>query len=242
MKINCFKFTIVFWAVAITGMSMVTPGFGQDADALLQKVDFIRGPGSDFTFDLKIITSDGTEQELEVSILDTSKGLVRYVRPVKVAGRAILFVEQNMWIYVPGTRRALRISPQQRILGGVSNADVARTAYSADYKVNELIEIDGNIILILAPITQSSAYQRIDLMIKPSGSPVMATFLTKSGRKIKTMYFEGYRDVLGVTRPTKFRIIDHLNNDTLTTMIYSNYTVTKTPASWYQPSNLSRLR
>ena len=62
---------------------------------------------------------------MEVSILDTSKGLVRCVRPVKVAGRAILFVEQNMWIYVPGTRRALRISPQQRILGGVSNADVA---------------------------------------------------------------------------------------------------------------------
>ena len=241
MIIKFVKFAIAIYTATILLVLVQANAFAEDADALLSKVDFIRAPGADFTFHLKIITADNTEQEMEVSIHDTSKGLIRYVKPANAVGRAILYAGENMWIYVPGTRQALRISPQQRILGGVSNADVARTAYAVDYKVEELTETGDEIILTLGPISKSAAYKRIDLTIKPSGKPLQAVFFAGGERKIKTMYFEEYSDVLGELRPTKFRIIDHLEGDTITTMFYSDFQIIKTPASWYQPGNLSRL-
>ena len=48
-----------------------------------------------------------------------------------------------MWVYVPGTRQVLRISPQQRVLGGVASADVARMVFSLDYRLDSVEELAG---------------------------------------------------------------------------------------------------
>ena len=214
-----------------------------DGAALLKKADEIRAPGSDFTFRLALQSASGRTEQLEVAIKDATKGLVRYTQPAGMAGRAILFVDQNMWVYVPGTRRALRISPQQRVLGGVSSADVARTVYSIDYKVVDAAMEGDHTVLHLAPATKSAAYGGIELtVISSSGAPRQAVFLAGGGgRKLKTMYFEAYRDVLGAMRPTQLRVIDHLQGDSATIMLYSDFEKTETPASWFQPGNLSRL-
>ena len=230
------KYAVMFFIVAASGAALAA-----DGDALLHKVDSIRAPSASFTFTLKVETEGDINHEMEVSIREHTKGLVRYTKPAKVAGRSILFVERNMWVYVPGSRRALRISPQQRVLGGVSSADVARIVYSLDYQVDSLSEDGDNITLKLVPNGSSAAYGRVDLMVKASGAPQQAVFFTTSGRKLKTTYFEDYRDILDEMRPTKLRVIDHLENDEVTTMIYDNFERAETPASWYQPGNLSRF-
>ena len=105
-----------------------------DGASLLRKVDEIRAPGASFQFTVQLM-SDSSSQTMRVSVRDSTKGLVQYQKPARMKGRSILFVGKNMWIHVPGARRALRITPQQRILGSVSSADVARTVYSEDYRV-----------------------------------------------------------------------------------------------------------
>jgi hypothetical protein len=55
------------------------------------------------------------------------------------------------------------------------------------------------------------------------------------------MYFEGYKSILGESRPTRLRVIDHLAGDAVTTMTYSNFEMTDTPDAWFQPAYLSRL-
>ena len=56
------------------------------------------------------------------------------------------------------------------------------------------------------------------------------------------MYFEGYREVLGRSRPTVLRVIDHLNADEETLIEYSDFALEDTPAAWFQPTYLKRLR
>ncbi|WP_293573957.1 outer membrane lipoprotein-sorting protein [Phaeobacter sp.] len=233
--------SIIKPALVALSMSVAAVGaWAADGAALLRKVDDIRAPGANFTFDLTL-NSGGKTEKMEVSVQNSTKGLVRYTKPTKMAGRSILFVDKNMWVFVPGTRRALRISPQQRVLGGVSSADVARTVYSSDYKVVSTSGSGNAIVLQLTPKTKSAAYARIDLTVTSSGAPKQAVFYAGGGRKLKTMHFGGYKSVLGASRPTQLKVVDHLEGGKVTTMTYSSFKKAKTPAAWYQPNNLSRL-
>lgn len=215
-----------------------------DGAAMLRKVDAIRAPGSDFSFDLSVRTSDGVSMDMAVSVKDSTKGLVQYTQPTKVKGRSLLFVDRNMWVFIPGSQRALRISPQQQILGGVSSADVARTVYSNDYSVNGSDDAGGGKeILHLSAKSGAAAYSAIDLKVESkSGRPLEAQFFASGGkRKLKTVYFEGYKSVMGASRPTKLRVVDHLAGDAVTTMTYSGFKSSTAPSAWFQPSYLEKL-
>ena len=216
---------------------------------LLQQVDAVRSPGGAFTFKVSIAAPDGDRLKLSVRVADQVRSLVRYLEPPRSAGRSLLFIERNMWVYVPGTRQVLRISPQQRVLGGVASADIARMVYSLDYaldSVEELPEEGGEQRrrLTLSRRSKGAAYARIGLVVAGDDArPLQASFHASSGRgHLKTAYFEGYRDVLGRSRPTVLRVIDHLNGDEETILEYSDFKLEGTPDAWLQPAYLKRLR
>lgn len=228
-------------SIALTVTSAVS-SFAADGAAILRQVDAIRAPGDNFSFNASVKGSDGTSMQFEVAVKDRSKGLVRYLKPKKTSGRSILFVGRNMWVYIPGSRRPLRISPQQQLLGGVSSADVARTVYSDDYSVIGMEGSGGGQVLHLKAASKAAAYGRIDLTVNKRSEPQMAVFYASNGkRKLKTVYFEGYKNVLGAKRPTRLKVIDHLAGNAVTTMTYTSYRMADTPDAWFQPSYLSRL-
>ena len=216
---------------------------------LLEQVDLVRAPDAGFIFKVAVTPPDDDRLVLSVRVADRVSSLVRYLEPPRSRGRSLLFVERNMWVYIPGTRQVLRISPQQRVLGGVASADVARMVYSVDYAleaVEELPEEGGERRrrLDLSRRTKGAAYARIALVAAgDEARPVRASFFASSGRRhLKTVYFEGYREVLGRSRPTVLRVIDHLNADEETLIEYSDFALEDTPAAWFQPSYLKRLR
>lgn len=230
-------------ALMIAALALGNPAstLAQDEPDLLTRVDEIRAPGANFQFVVEVL-ADGNTQKMEVSVKDRTKSLVRYTMPAKSRGRAILFVGNNMWVYVPGTRRALRISPQQRILGGVSTADVARIVYSEDYRITKTTVEGANRVLQLAPKTKGAAYGRIDLIIDATDAPLSAVYFAGNGtRKLKTVTFAGYSPVLGEMRPTRFEFVDHADGGAITHVTYSQFKTTTTPQAWYQPSYLPRL-
>lgn len=230
-------------ALTLTFAFAASVSLAAEGADLLRKVDAIRAPGSDFTFDLKVQTSAGDSMSMNVAIKDSTKGLVRYDGPAKVEGRSILFVDRNMWVYVPGSRRALRISPKQQVMGGVSSADVARTVYSADYSVTEVEDAGGSQVLHLEAASGSAAYAMIELTVEAgSARPQQAVFYAAGGkRKLKTMTFEGYKNVMGAKRPTRLTVVDHLDGNMVTTMTYSGFALGDSPAAWFQPDYLSKL-
>lgn len=215
----------------------------------LQQVDAVRAPQSAFTFKVAVTAPDGDQLKLAVRVADEERGLIRYLEPRRSAGRSVLFVGRNMWVYVPGTRQVLRISPQQRVMGGAASADIARMVYSVDYSletVEELPEEGGERRwrLALSKRSKGAAYARIVLVAAGEDlRPLEASFHASSGRRhLKTAFFEGYREVLGRSRPTVLRLVDHLNGDEETLLEYSDFALEDTPDAWFQPTYLKRLR
>lgn len=216
---------------------------------LLQQVDAVRAPDNAFTFEVAVTAPDDDALRLSVRVADPIRSLVRYLEPPRSVGRSLLFIERNMWVYVPGTRQVLRISPQQRVLGGVASADIARMVYALDYvldSVEELPEEAGERRrrLTLSGRSKGAAYGRIALVAAgEEARPLQASFFASSGRRhLKTAYFERYREVLGRSRPTVMRVVDHLNADEETILEYSDFAFEDTPDAWFQPAYLKRLR
>ena len=154
-----------------------------------------------------------------------------------------------MWVYVPGSRRVLRISPQQRVLGGVASADIARMVYALDYGLDSVEEMpeegrERRRRLTLSRRSKGAAYGKIILIAAGDDArPLQASFYASAGRRhLKTARFEGYREVLGRLRPTALRVIDHLNGDAETLLEYFDFELEDTPDGWFQPTYLKRLR
>ena len=234
--------------ICLSLMAALAPVPAQET-TLLQQVDAVRAPADSFTFKVAVTAPDGDGLKLSVRVADQVRSLIRYLEPPRSAGRSLLFIDRNMWVYVPGTRQVLRISPRQRVLGGVASADIARVVYSLDYaldSVEELAEEGGERRrrLTLAGRSKGAAYARIDLVVGGGEAhPLQASFFASSGRRhLKTAYFEGYREVLGRSRPTVLRVVDHLNGNEETVLEYSDFVIEDTPDVWFQPTYLKRLR
>ena len=242
------KIKSLFFAAALFFMPCA---FAQemDAAAILKQVDAIRAPSENFVFTAKVHSQTANvdyEGELQVSVRDTTKSLSLFRKPVKENGRALLMDGPNMWIYIPGTSRPLRISPQQQLTGAVSNADVARTVFRLDYEAGHVEKqpLDGLPALKLDLRARESnvLYPKIELWIAENDlHPLKADFFSLSGKLIRTVQYGGYQDILGRQRPTELRITDAINPAVKATLVYSDFKIKETPLEYYQPSYLGRL-
>ena len=125
-----------------------------------------------------------------MSIREHTKGLVRYTKPAKVAGRSILFVERNMWGLCAGFAPCFAyLAANSGFWAVFLVADVARIVYSLDYKVDSLTENGDNITLKLIPKGSSAAYGGVDLLVDSTGAPQQAVFFTASGTQVENHLF-----------------------------------------------------
>ncbi len=244
MKIKVFIISLI---LTLTGAIL---SYSFTPEEILKKVDEIRAPGRTFVFNLKVIVKKGDSQSeagFLVRVKDAKKSLVLYKSPPSNRGRVLLMVEDNLWIYIPGTRRPLRISPNQQLMGRVSNADVARVVYSLDYKPVSLEDdnINGRKVLrmSLSAKTKGAAYKNINLWIeKDTFRPIKAEFFALSSRLIKTVYYKGYKEVLGKKRPIILEIHDAIKESEVSIMEYSNFRLDDTPDIYFQKTFMERVR
>lgn len=218
---------------------------------MLEKIDEIRAPAKTFSFDLKITYKregeKDIEQRLEVRIKESDKSLVKFTAPPENKGKLFLMIGNNMWIYIPGTREPIRISPQQRLLGQVSNGDVARVVYSLDYEAKLLEEekLKGTpwVKLELNAKTLQATYSKIILWAEAETlKPQKAEFYAVSGKLLKIAFYKGYTKVLDRERPLILEIYDQVRQGEHTIIEYNQMKVVDTPAAFFQKTYLKHIR
>lgn len=220
-------------------------------EEILQAVDNVRAPGPTFTFDLKLTYSrprrSSVVQKFDVGVKEGTKSLVRFTAPEDVRGRVLLMVGQNMWMYMPTVNQPIRISAQQRLLGAVSNADVARVVYSYDYGAKllgtETLTTVACNKLELTPKTPEAAYGRIVLWADVrTHQPIQAQFYATTGKLLKTAFYKGYQASLGKERPMLVEIRDEIREGEVSHLEYSNFRIANTPDSYFTKENLRYVR
>jgi outer membrane lipoprotein-sorting protein len=185
-----------------------------DAARLLSRADAFRGGFDSFVTRIRITNYDAErvveEAEFEVSIKGENS-LVRFLS-VRSKGQSLLMRGDDMWFFLPAVARPVRITPIQRLLGNVSNGDIARLRLADDYSatIEGPGEADGQAaaVLDLRAKRKGATYQRVRYFVRPAdGRPLRAEYFLTSGKPIKTATFENLREMAG--QPTLTRVVIH---------------------------------
>ena len=220
-------------------------------EEIIKEADKTRAPGDSFGFDLRItsIKPDRQDQisKFRVLVKGRDKSLVKFTYPKRDEGKVMLMVGNNLWIYIPTSRNPIRISQQQRLMGQVSNADVARSNFAEDYVPSLLREEEMEektcYMLELTAKSQEVAYHRIIYWVEQDTfNPVKSEFYTISGKLLKTAYYQGYEEILGRERVTRLVIVDNLRKEQSSIMEYSNMKVEEFADRIFQKSYLKHVK
>ncbi|WP_406733093.1 outer membrane lipoprotein-sorting protein [Vibrio scophthalmi] len=165
------------------------------------------------------------------------------------AGQKMLMLQDNFWLQMPKSRRPIRITPMQKLLGDASVGDISTLTWSEDYQGQWLRDESVNdeshnrysthLIELMAQTTGAS-YQRIELWLEQeTGFPIKANLYLRSGKLAKQATFSrGERnDAPAVTAMT---LVDAIQTDKKTVIEYQSITPWQLDDKFYNPSFLAR--
>ncbi|WP_236943594.1 outer membrane lipoprotein-sorting protein [Jeongeupia sp. USM3] len=180
------------------------------------------------------------------------RSLLRFIAPKRDADKLMLKSGNDLWFYDPASKAAIRISPQQRLLGQAANGDVVTVNLAGDYSASVAAEEDVSdgdkqprraYKLELKARAPDVTYHRIEMWIDTANKqPIKARFFAESGGLLKTAYYRRYQSQLGASRPTETVIIDGLDPNWVTVMRFSGYAWRDVPESWLQRDFLPRFK
>lgn len=250
---------VVATAASCVGLFQVAMA-SNDAQAILVASDAVRNPSQPFRVTVTLTEFDKGIQVNTTTLTSFARSLesggqfaslVRFVEPARDAGKVMLRNGSDLWFYDPATKSAVRISPQQRLIGQAANGDVITVNFARDYSATlaatETIS-DGERKprqankLLLKANSNDATYGAIELWTDASShSPIKARFFADSGRLLKTAFYRRYQQQMGMERPTETVIIDGIDPKSVTLVRLSDFGARSIPTQWFQRDYLSRF-
>lgn len=227
---------------------LASPALAADITQLLKDADRYRTSAENLQVETQVtvLNKDGSvdkERRYTVFVQAQHKSLVLMRSPAE-AGQKVLMLGDDFWLMLPGSARALRITPSQKLLGDASTGDIATMSWADDYTGTLVGEesCDGKPCLHLA-LTASRkglSYQRIELWIgKAKHEPIAADLFVLSEKLAKQARFVLDRPV-APTMVTEMVLLDQLSNHKETRVRYLSRAGKQVPDTWLNPMFLAR--
>src|SRR6266542_3373129 len=197
------------WLLALVLHGGMVRAAEPTADELVRRYDEVMTPR---TFDglLTMVAhrQDRTTRSYKFRVLksENDKTRVLFLEPASAKGQEMLKVGDNMWVYMPNLKRALRIASRESFQGGdFNNGDIMRVNYVADYSAKLLPEADASgWVVDLAAKSSEASYDRIRLWLdKVKRLPVRAEYYAASGKLLRSASFESVKTFHGLERPSR---------------------------------------
>ena len=196
--------------IIITAMLLFIslPAYAIDGDQLLMEIDRNLNPDTYESYKKLInIEPDGSKKEFVLFTIKKGKDKVAalFIAPASEKGRSTLRLDENMWLYLPGVGKPIRITSLQSVVGGVfNNSDILSLDYASEYSVSDVAEEGDEYILNLKAKSRGVAYDKLKMWAsKDSKLPVRIECLTAADMLIKTIYFKKVKDFGGgIVRPS----------------------------------------
>jgi outer membrane lipoprotein-sorting protein len=247
-KMNRFNLGILSFALIIFVSSFVYAT--EDPNAIVAKADLVRCPAGSYRFVTEITAFEGEQKKSENGykgyIKDLDHTLIAFTSPASEKGKSLLMLGEDLWIYLPNLKKPVRISFQQRLVGDVSNGDMARSNFAHDYNATlageEKINDIDTYVLDLVAKSPDKTYNKIKYWVaKNDYSPVQAEFFTVSGRSLKTCTYEDLRIMAGVKRPSKYVYQDSFNKNKKSILVFKEMTPAKLEDKMFTKDYLKTL-
>ncbi len=227
------------------------PAEGPDGEQLIRDADSFRGyPGRSFKFTLQvtsIIHGEAKHTKRMSVFVREEASLVRFDAPVRDKGKAMLFKDRALWFHVPKTRKLIRITPLQRLLGEASNGDVAGTRFSGDYQARIVGKdtIDGEPchLMELKAVDRKVTYARLRYWIsRKDHRPLKSEHYAVSGKLLKVVHYHKYTKTPGGPKLARLLILNPLREGHRTIMDYSQWEAIDLPPAMFQKTYLKRMK
>jgi outer membrane lipoprotein-sorting protein len=179
------------------------------AAQIVARYDEVMGPK---TFDalLAMIAhrQDGTTRSYKMRVMKAGDDKIRlwFFEPASAKGQEMLRMNDNLWVYMPNLKRALRIAARESFQGGdFNNGDVLRVNYVRDYSaVLGAAGDDHQWMVELTAKTEDASYDRIKLWVTRSELlPARAEYYAASGKLLRSAEFSDVKDFRGLRRPSR---------------------------------------
>ncbi|QXC55514.1 outer membrane lipoprotein-sorting protein [Vibrio mimicus] len=235
-------------SICLLGLSWVSTVVATELDVvgMVQKADDYRLKESA----AKVITvvqlyHDGTLEktnQYDVYVRENRESLVLF-RSATEAGQKLLMLGDNYWLLMPKSRRPIRITPMQKLLGEASVGDISTLTWSDDYQPSfegeeRLLREDQSSVdayrLALKAKTAGASYQAITLWLnKADASPVKADLYLHSGKLAKVAWFKVQGD-----RVVEMLLFDKIQPQKRTVIEYQSVQPKRLEDKFYNPAYL----
>lgn len=236
-----FFIAMVFFACSISladddlkSILKTADGYRQQSEELLVKTE------------VKLYKNDKLDkQSLYYVFLKSGRRSLVVFKSAGELGQKVLMLDDSFWIILPNTRRPIRITPTQKLLGEASVGDIATLIWSEDYDGvivdhNKTQQGDNSVKLDLNSTRKGSSYHRIELFLTQNDYfPIKANLYLKSGKLAKEAYYEG-GTLNDERRVVAMTLIDRIKKDQKTIVNYQAMENKTIPDKYYNPAYLVR--
>ena len=236
--------------VVALSASSADPGAAPDPHALLARYDAVMSPAF-FEVDARMIAhrADGTTRGYKMHVQKAGADKLRasFLEPATAKGQEMLRNGDNLWLYMPNLKRAVRVAARDQFMGGdFNNADVLRPNYEADYDgtiTPDPAHADA-VLLTLKAKGPQVAYDVVKLWMTSGkdAQPVRMEAYASSGKLLRSAEFTEVKDVgKGWRRPTKLVMKNELQPARFSTLSWDAGAVKDAvPASRFVVDDLGR--
>src|SRR4030042_5202924 len=157
-----------------------------------------------FSFVAKIKVSSYKDNNLRTSVtmelrgMGLNKSLGRFLTPEVDRGKAVLMVNEGYWFYFPKTRKAIKISSRQTLLGDAYIGDVVKPPIIKNYNIKLLknIKEKRDTIYIIELVAKEAAkvpYHKIIVHYSPLKKIILYEELySESNIMLKKAYYSNH--------------------------------------------------
>lgn len=251
--------SVAVWSLLAMSVSLSAPVAADDAatpdaSALLQQAEQYRGLSENFVLNGRIETlRDGISEKMQPYQLlagSDRKSLVIFTDGIN-KGQKVLLQDQQFWLQIPGSRRPLRITALQKLMGEASSGDVASLSWQQDYQISGIqpatAATQAAWQLELTAAREGLSYARILLVVAANDAfPLSAEFYLASGKLAKQASFVRGKRVLNQKRTTDgviaMQLSDKLQSKAVTVLHYDSLTEQQLPARLFNPQALTTVQ
>lgn len=222
---------------------------------LIDKIDETRGPGGSFSCNVEMISTEKkevTERNLMRLLYKrqddgANRSFGYMLEPEEQRGRKILLMGTDTWLYIPGSKKPIKISPAQKLSGNTSTGDILSVNYKADYEPKIVGEEEISKIntykLELTAKTPTVTYYKIVIYInKVDFKPVKSEFYSKTEKLLKTGFYRKYQKIGNKNIATEILIVDGILKENLTIVNYSDFKIEDIGESYFNKDLLKDLQ
>ena len=214
---------------------------GSNAASWLQKADsYMTAPDSSLISEVQVF-EDGVktkERSYQVYTQNPRKTIVVFLHQSE-KGQKVLMKEHNFWLFLPRSKRGVRITAQQKLFGDAATGDITSIRWSGDYQ-GTVVSCDASSCqLELEKKRRGPTYKKIVLFVDKSNGLPQNADLYLNANKIakKAQYsFEVVDDGYQITSVTYQSV---LRKKQETIVKFTNVQEKQTPSRWYNPGFLA---